>query len=120
MPHTVFNACPSGPQLGLKNTVFSLALTFTPVVLLPFFLFYVSLSTSQGSFFLFSHPLETARGSENKSERWRDGERLNSVGLMLSDGWRVGSNATACCLSSSCVFPHVLGGNGCSMVISVL
>lgn len=41
--------------------------------------------------------------------------------LMLSDGRCVGSNASACCLSSSCVFfPHVLGENGCSIAIPVL
>ncbi len=39
---------------------------------------------------------------------------------MLSDGQCVGFSASACCLSSSCVFHHVLRGNGCSMAISVL
>lgn len=57
---------------------------------------------------------------------------LDSDALMPSDGRCISSDASACCLSSSCVvslfpgccfffpFLHVLGGNGCCMAISVL
>lgn len=104
--------------------VLSLALTFTLVFLLPlilfltgFFLFFclhTFCSISQVLFFSFL--IYWKRG---KTER--DGEWLDSGVLMLSNSQCVGSGASACCLSSSCVFfPHLLRGNGYSMAISVL
>lgn len=68
MPHTVFNARPSGAQLGLKNRVFSLALTFTLVVLLPLF-FSALMSLCQSLKVPFFSLLSSTRNSKRERQR---------------------------------------------------
>lgn len=128
LPHRAFNVCPSGSQLGRKNrefsfscSDFSLPACFDSANMLLFLLLWFSSWISQG--FLFSF-----RKRKTESDIMQEGRRMIErkkgivwLDLMLSDGWCVGSNASACCLSSSCVFfPHVLGENGCSIAGPVL
>lgn len=70
MPHTVFNACPLGPQLGLKNRVFALALTYTLVLFLSLFHWLSALlslcQSLKVSFFLLSSIRESKRHREQE------------------------------------------------------